>query len=368
MQIYLVGGAVRDELLSRPVIDRDYVVVGASVEQMLSLGYTQVGKDFPVFLHPHSKAEYALARMERKQGQGYGGFICDFSPDITLEQDLYRRDLTINAIAKDENGTLVDPYHGLQDIAQRRLKHVSPAFSEDPLRVLRVARFAARYDYLGFTIAKETQQLMADMVANGELATLTKERIWLEIDKSLSDGCVAIFSDELNKLGALPIVLPMLKHWSIEHAAELAKNIAVLSKQSDNFKLISFSLWLSTCSLSSLDNIEQTLKAPNKYAQSVRDFCQHKALLSDSNLNAQSVLDMLNKLDIWRRPERFDIFCQTASAAQINPVCITQIQQAALHACAIKPQGIISQGFKGSDIKHQLNLARFKALEQSLEA
>ena len=162
MQIYLVGGAVRDQLLNLPVKDRDYLVVGATPEQLLAQGYQQVGNDFPVFLHPETKEEYALARQERKNGVGYNGFLCDFSPDVTLEQDLIRRDLTINAIAQDASGQIFDPYGGKQDLANRLLRHISPAFSEDPLRVLRVARFAARFHSLGFSIAPETVKLMQE--------------------------------------------------------------------------------------------------------------------------------------------------------------------------------------------------------------
>ena len=175
MQIYLVGGAVRDGLLKRPVKDRDWVVVGATPEQLLALGYEQVGADFPVFLHPKTREEYALARTERKSGQGYQGFECRFSPDVTLEQDLLRRDLTINAMAQDEQGNIVDPYGGRADLEQKILRHVSPAFAEDPLRVLRVARFAARFAPLGFTIAPETLALMQHMVSAGELDHLVAE-------------------------------------------------------------------------------------------------------------------------------------------------------------------------------------------------
>ena len=167
MQVYLVGGAVRDEMLGRPVKDKDWVVVGATPQDLLNLNYQQVGSDFPVFLHPNTKDEYALARTERKQGKGYNGFICDFSPDITLEQDLIRRDLTVNAIAKDTDGNLFDPFNGQSDIKNKVLRHVSPAFEEDPLRVFRVARFAARYAPLGFTIAPETLELMSKISASG---------------------------------------------------------------------------------------------------------------------------------------------------------------------------------------------------------
>ena len=187
MKVYLVGGAVRDQLLGLPVKDRDWIVVGATPATLLSLGYQQVGKDFPVFLNPKTKEEYALARTERKASAGYTGFICDFSPTITLEQDLIRRDLTINAIAQSKDGEIIDPYGGKQDLENRILRHISPAFSEDPLRVLRVARFAARYHSLGFKIASETLSLMAELAQSGELQHLTAERVWLETEKALNE-------------------------------------------------------------------------------------------------------------------------------------------------------------------------------------
>lgn len=188
MDIYLVGGAVRDQLLGLPVKDRDFLVVGATSEQLLAQGFQQVGADFPVFLHPETKEEYALARQERKQGKGYNGFICDFYPTVTLEQDLIRRDLTINAIAQDETGKIFDPYGGVQDLENRILRHISPAFSEDPLRVLRVARFAARFHTFGFTIADETLALMRELSSSGELENLTAERIWLETEKAFAEA------------------------------------------------------------------------------------------------------------------------------------------------------------------------------------
>ena len=175
MKIYLVGGAVRDALLGLPIKDKDWVVVGATPQEMLDAGYQQVGRDFPVFLHPKSREEYALARTERKSGSGYTGFTCYAAPDVTLEADLQRRDLTINAMARDDDGEIIDPYNGRDDLENRLLRHVSPAFSEDPLRVLRVARFAARYAHLGFRIADETMTLMRDMNAAGELEHLTPE-------------------------------------------------------------------------------------------------------------------------------------------------------------------------------------------------
>ena len=183
---YLVGGAVRDELLNLPIKDRDWVVTGATPDDLLSHNFQQVGKLFPVFLHPETKEEYALARTEVKKGQGYTGFICDFSPAISLEEDLARRDLTINAIAKDKDGTLIDPYQGIRDLNNRIFRHVSDAFIEDPLRVIRVARFSARFEQFGFNIASETLVLMTQISQSGELESLNQERIWRELEKSLS--------------------------------------------------------------------------------------------------------------------------------------------------------------------------------------
>jgi len=203
MQTYLVGGAVRDGLLNRPVSERDYVVVGATAQQMLEQGFTQVGKDFPVFLHPKTKEEYALARTERKKGHGYTGFECDASPSITLEQDLARRDLTVNAMAIDEYGTIIDPFNGQEDLNKRILRHVSEAFIEDPLRVLRVARFAARYYALGFHIHKDTIDLMREICQGSELEHLSAQRVWQETAKSLSEERPDIYFSTLRSVGGL---------------------------------------------------------------------------------------------------------------------------------------------------------------------
>ena len=185
MQVYLVGGAVRDQLLQRPVKERDWVVVGATPQQLEQLGYRAVGRDFPVYLHPQTHEEYALARLERKVAPGYRGFTTQFSPEVTLEQDLERRDLTINAMARAEDGTLIDPFGGQRDLEQRQLRHVSAAFVEDPVRIVRVARFIARYASLGFTIAPETLELMRRMVADGEVRALVPERLWRDRGEAL---------------------------------------------------------------------------------------------------------------------------------------------------------------------------------------
>ena len=205
MKIYRVGGAVRDELLGRAIADRDYVVVGATPEEMLAHGYRPVGRDFPVFLHPQSGEEYALARTERKSGRGYHGFTFHVAPDVTLEEDLGRRDLTINAMARDADGTLIDPYGGEHDLAAGVLRHISPAFAEDPVRVLRVARFAARF---AFVVAPETEALMRSIAAGGELATLTPERVWQEISRALMEPHPSRFLVVLRRCGALSQLLP----------------------------------------------------------------------------------------------------------------------------------------------------------------
>ena len=210
MKTFLVGGAVRDALLRLPVKDRDWVVVGATPDNMLEQGYQQVGRDFPVFLHPRSREEYALARTERKNGKGYTGFVTQFAPDVTLEQDLQRRDLTINAIAQADDGSLIDPYHGQLDLANRTLRHVSSAFNEDPLRVLRVARFAARFAHLNFRVADETQALMREMAESGELADLTAERVWKETEKALLTRNPQVYFQVLRDCGALQVLFPEL--------------------------------------------------------------------------------------------------------------------------------------------------------------
>jgi len=211
MQVYLVGGAVRDELLGRAVTERDWVVVGGTPADMERAGYRPVGREFPVFLHPQTNEEYALARLERKTGPGYRGFTMQFSPEVTLEEDLLRRDLTINAMARSPEGTLIDPYGGRKDLHERQLRHVSAAFVEDPVRVLRVARFAARFAELGFRVAPETYSLMRAMVANGEVAALVPERVWQELERALREPSPEVFFDTLQDCGALAVLLPELR-------------------------------------------------------------------------------------------------------------------------------------------------------------
>jgi tRNA nucleotidyltransferase (CCA-adding enzyme) len=212
MKCYLVGGAVRDTLLGRPVTEKDWVVIGETPESMLELGFRPVGKDFPVFLHPKTQEEYALARTERKTAPGYKGFAVHSAPDVTLEQDLIRRDLTINAMAMTPEGLLVDPYGGQRDLEQRLFRHISPAFAEDPVRILRIARFAARYSQLGFSVAEETTKLMQAMVNNGEVDHLVPERVWAELAKALNEPTPAAFFHTLKDCGALARIIPELEN------------------------------------------------------------------------------------------------------------------------------------------------------------
>ncbi|TMN93555.1 tRNA nucleotidyltransferase [Pseudoalteromonas phenolica] len=371
MKVYLVGGAVRDALLNYPIVEHDYVVVGSTPKQMLALGYTQVGKDFPVFLHPESKDEYALARKERKSGQGYTGFICDFDPTVTLEDDLYRRDLTINAIAQDENGQLVDPYHGQADIKSRILRHVGPAFSEDPLRILRVARFAARYHHLGFILAPETFKLMKEMVSAGELKTLTKERIWLEIEKCLKTGTFHLFLDVLNELNALEDTLPILPSWNalnspltsqINNQKEMSNSLHITS----TWQICQFCICLQTCKLDNLKDIEQSLRIPSIFANSLRDY-KTLQLLLNASLNAEGVLQFFNQIDLWRRPERFSLLLEILKYSGNKTDIAKMLENCANAAQAITAQQIIALGYKGAEIKLGLQTARVTAISKILE-
>ena len=256
MKTYLVGGAVRDQLLGEPFHEHDWVVVGGTPAELLKQGYQQVGRDFPVFLHPKTKEEYALARTERKAGAGYYGFECDFNPSVTLEEDLSRRDLTINAMAMDDNQHVIDPYDGQADLKAKQLKHVSPAFVEDPVRVLRVARFAARYHRLGFVVADETRALMQGMAEQGELAHLVPERVWQEWQKSLCEANPEIFIDVLQACGAVAVILPEFE------AIDLNALIAA-SKLSDD-PVIRFSALLVKLEQAQIEALSKRLRVPKR--------------------------------------------------------------------------------------------------------
>ncbi len=335
MKVYLVGGAVRDELLGRPVGERDWVVVGATPEQMRAAGYRQVGKDFPVFLHPETAEEYALARTERKTGRGYHGFELRFSPDVTLEQDLRRRDLTINAMAKDAAGALVDPWGGRQDLEARTLRHVSEAFAEDPVRILRVARFLARFQPQGFTVAPETQARMRAMVAAGEADALVPERVWQETERALAEPAPEAWLRVLRECGALARVFPELDalygvpqpekwHPEIDTGLHVELVLAVAAELSPlprvRFAALLHDLGKGRTPRSAwprhagheekgvalVREVAARLRVPNEYRElaelAARWHClAHRA----AELRPRTILEFLESCDALRRPERF---------------------------------------------------------------
>lgn len=373
MDIYLVGGAVRDQLLDYPVYDRDWVVVGATPEEMLKQGFRPVGKDFPVFIHPRSGEEYALARTERKSGKGYTGFNYHASPDITLEQDLMRRDLTINAMAQDQNGHLIDPYQGQQDLHNRILRHVSPAFAEDPLRVLRVARFAARYATLGFSVASETLQLMQQLAHSDELEHLSTERIWQEFQRALDEPAPERFLDTLQACQALPKLFPELTKVATNSAA-----MAMLKAGTSACIRLALLLYKATEAQDPAQGAEQIRafcaqhRAPNAF----RDFAlQLRSSAADlanyALLSGDERHQLITTLDLLRRPEKLPdllaasaILADTAelSAAQSLPQLLTALQ-------AIEPQALMQEGFKGKALgeeiqRRQRHLCRLSVRQQ----
>ncbi|WP_318423947.1 multifunctional CCA addition/repair protein [Photobacterium leiognathi] len=406
MQTYLVGGAVRDTLLGLTVTDKDWVVVGTTPEAMLAAGFEQIGSDFPVFLHPKTKQEHALARTERKSGHGYTGFICYSAPDVTLEQDLLRRDLTINAIAQASNGDLIDPYHGQQDITDKVLRHVSPAFAEDPLRVLRVARFAARFAHLGFTVAPETMALMQEMVVSGELASLTPERVWKEWEKSLSSDDPQMFLTVLRQCGALAIVMPEIdalfgvpqpEKWHPEidcgiHTLLVAKKAAELSADKtirfaaqvhDLGKALSPKDDLPHHKMHCRDGIKpikalcQRLRVPNEYRDLALLVCeQHTKIHHAEEMRADTFIKIFDQIDAWRKPERV---AQLATCCRADARGRTHFEQTpypqadifqAVFAIAqqVDVKAIVAAGFKGAEIREQLAAKRIEAVALHLKA
>lgn len=342
MKIYKVGGAVRDRLLGLPYKDSDWVVVGATPAEMLALGYKQVGRDFPVFLHPVTKEEYALARTERKSGKGYTGFVVHAAPDVTLEDDLRRRDLTINTLAETTDGELVDLYNGRADLEARVLRHVSPAFAEDPLRVLRVARFAARFSHLGFTIAPETLELMRAMTQAGELEHLVPERVWQEMHNALGTTSPQVFFQVLRDCGALRVILPELDalfgvaqpakyHPEIDtgvHTFMVLQQAALLTRsQAVRFAALVHDLGKATSPHPPLHTgheergallIEQLaarLRVPNEFSELGKLVSlQHTRCHRAGTHGAEDLLLTLELSDALRRPERFDLFLLACEA------------------------------------------------------
>lgn len=400
MEIYLVGGAVRDSLLNLPVTEHDWVVVGATPEYMLAEGYQQVGKDFPVFLHPVTHDEYALARTERKSGSGYNGFTCYAAPDVTLEQDLMRRDLTINAIAKSAEGELFDPYHGQRDIENRLLRHVSDAFGEDPLRVLRVARFAARFAHLGFSVAPETQQLMQQMADSGELEALTAERVWKETEKALQTQDPQVFFQVLRDCGALKVLFPEVdalfgvpapEKWhpeidtgihtlmTLKIAAELTPDIDIrfsalchdLGKGLTNPEYWPHHHGHGPAGVKLVENLCQRLRVPTHIrdlAKLVAEF--HDLIHTVNKLRPETILKLFDTIDVWRKPQRLEqmIFTSEADARgrtgfEQNPYPQGDyLRQAYAAALTVSIKDIVNSGLEGLAIKEELKKQRIRAI------
>ncbi len=402
MQIYLVGGAVRDKILGRAPGDRDFVVVGAVPEDLLALGYKPVGKDFPVFLHPDSSEEYALARTERKSGHGYHGFVFQADATVTLEQDLARRDLTINAIAEDADGTLTDPFDGTRDIEARVLRHVSPAFAEDPVRVLRVARFAARFAALGFTVAPETMALMKQMVRDGEVDHLVPERVWTETRKALGEARPSAFVRVLRECGALAVLFPEIAalygvpqraefHPEIDCGVHLELVLDQAAKLAPGDDLVGF------CALThdlgkALTPVEQLprhigheqrgvplvralaerLKVPTEHAALAELVCRehlnaHRAL----ELKPATVLKLLSALDALRRPGRLDTFLAACTADKRGRLGhehdaypqADYLREARAAAAAVDAAGFVAAGLVGPAIGKAMEAARIDAIK-----
>lgn len=399
-ETYLVGGAVRDRLLGLPVTDRDYVVVGATPDDLVAAGFKQVGADFPVFLHPETGEEYALARTERKTARGYHGFAVDFSPHVTLEEDLLRRDLTINAMAQAPDGTVIDPYGGRADLAARRLRHVSPAFAEDPVRILRVARFAARFNRLGFAVADDTLALMRSMVAAGEVDALVPERVWQEFERALREPDPPCFITVLRDCGALGRLLPELErlfgvpqpaepHPEIDTGVHVLMVLEQAARLSDDpqvrFAALLHDLgkgvtppdeWPShhgheARSVELATALCARLKVPAAYRDLAlavaRDHGNaHRAL----ELRPGTLLDVIERTDALRRPQRFAQFLLACEADHRGRTGFedrpypqaARLQLAFDAARGVDVAPLVDAGFKGEAMRSALREARARAI------
>ncbi|MGE8224439.1 MAG: multifunctional CCA addition/repair protein [Stenotrophomonas sp.] len=402
MKTYLVGGAVRDSLLGQQAGDRDWVVVGATQAQMEADGFKAVGKDFPVFLHPLTGEEYALARTERKSGRGYRGFVVDADPSVTLEEDLQRRDFTINAIARDEEtGELADPWGGVRDIEQRVLRHVGPAFVEDPLRVLRAARFMARFAPLGFTLAPETAELMREMAASGELDALVPERIWQELRRSLTMKQPSAFLRCLHDTGALAVILPEVDalygvpqraefHPEVDtgiHQEMVSDMAAQLAPGDDliGFAALTHDLGKALTpedelprhimheqrGLKPLAKLCERLKIPIDHRQLAEAVCrEHLNVHRIDELRDATVLELIQRCDGFRRPERIaqmGLVCECDKRGRLDFEDSDYPQRATLQrlhaaALAINARDIATEGLQGPAIGEALKKARIKAI------
>jgi len=402
MQIYLVGGAVRDKLLGIEARDRDYVVVGATPEEMIAQGFRPVGKDFPVFLHPTTGEEYALARTERKTAPGYHGFEFHADPAVTLEEDLQRRDLTINAMAETADGQIIDPYGGRKDLALGRLRHVSAAFAEDPVRILRIARYAARYAHWGFRIAHSTNKLMKDMVAAGEVDSLVPERVWQEVSAALTEDSPARFFEVLRNCGALARLFPELEqlfgvpqpkqHHPEEdtgiHAMLVLQQAARLSTDPRvRFAALVHDLGKGTTPKEQwpghIDHEQRGVALVKQLCERLRvpaDYCDLALLVTRyhgiyhraEELRANTMIDLLGNLDAFRRPERVEQFLLACEADSLGRPGFEDkdfaqpelIRTALRVANSVDVQTVIANGYSGKAIADELRQRRIAALKQ----
>lgn len=402
LNCYLVGGAVRDKLLGLTVKDRDWVVVGSDTNKMLALGFKQVGADFPVFLHPETSEEYALARTERKSGKGYQGFECNSSETVTLEEDLLRRDLTVNAIAEDIHGALIDPYHGAKDLQNKVLRHVSPAFSEDPLRVLRLARFAARFAALGFKIAEETLQLCRQISHSGELTHLSPERVWQETQTALTTNSPEVYFEVLSEVGALEILFPEIAklfgvpqpekyHPEIDcgvHALmSLAQATLISTQPSVRFAALIHDLGKALTptrewprhfghektGLKPITALCRRIKAPKDFKDLALLCCEfHTHIHRAEELRADTALKVLKRCDAFRRPQRFEQILQVSTADargrtgfEDSPYPQAHLFRRYLQAATeVDVKSLVQQGFKGAELGEQIDLSRTALIKQ----
>ncbi len=400
LAVYRVGGSVRDELLELPVRERDWVVVGATPEEMLARGFRAVGKDFPVFLHPESGEEYALARTERKTGRGYHGFVVHASPEVTLEADLARRDLTINAMARAPDGTLIDPYGGLRDLKARVLRHVSPAFVEDPVRLLRLARFAARFAPLGFTVAEETRRLLRQMVASGEVDALVPERVWAETEKALACERPSVFFRVLRESGALGRVFPeldalfgvpqrMIHHpevdcgvhtlWVVDRAAALEGTVEArfaalvhdLGKAHTDPAAWPRHHGHESLGLAPLAELAGRLRIPRAHRRlAERVIRYHGQAHRVFELRPATLLELLSAVDAWRRPallEDFLLACQADFQGRPGWWDRAYPQGDHLHraaevAAAVQGRKLAAEGLRGAALGEALRRRRLAVL------
>ena len=404
---YLVGGAVRDRLLGREHGDRDWVVVGATPERMIARGFRPVGRDFPVFLHPTTHEEYALARTERKSARGYRGFVVDADPSVTLEEDLARRDFTINAIAQDADGRLIDPFDGVRDLKARVLRHVSPAFPEDPVRVLRAARFMARFAPMGFSVAPETMELMRAMVADGEIDHLVPERVWQELSRALAEPQPSAFLATLRTCGALARILPEVDalygvpqraefHPEIDTgihqqmvsdmAAQLAPGDALigfaalthdLGKALTPIDILPKHIGHEHAGLVPLDALCQRLKVPAAQRELAVAVCrEHLNVHRIDELRDDTVHDLIARCDGFRKPEIIDrmaTVCECDKRGRLGLQDSAYPQAAALRALhraalAVNARELVAQGVVGEEIGKRLRSARIAAIHSARAA